>query len=179
MVVAIIALLIAILLPSLGKARGNARTSACLANMHAIGQGSVTYNSMYDGFMVPQQWSTAAGNGNPSDTWQSLFIHDGILAVQEYAKDPNCVAAVVAGTKDSSFHTRTVFACPEASLNTYHRMGQNINYPSPWLDVNNPIVVDTWYELNAQAPATLLTWCEHRVWKRHNASVSALRCEPS
>ncbi|MEI8195196.1 MAG: prepilin-type N-terminal cleavage/methylation domain-containing protein [Phycisphaerae bacterium] len=48
-VVAIIALLIAILLPSLGKARELARTAACGANLHAVGQGMAGYVTDWDG----------------------------------------------------------------------------------------------------------------------------------
>ena len=49
-VVAIISLLVAILLPSLGKAREQAKRSACAANLHGLGQALMTY---------------AEGNGDP------------------------------------------------------------------------------------------------------------------
>jgi prepilin-type N-terminal cleavage/methylation domain-containing protein len=48
-VVAIIALLIAILLPSLGKAKERAKLTACGANLHSLAQGALTYAS---------EWST-------------------------------------------------------------------------------------------------------------------------
>ena len=47
-VVAIIALLIAILLPSLGKARDNAKKSVCLSNLKAQGQACNVYSAAYD-----------------------------------------------------------------------------------------------------------------------------------
>jgi prepilin-type N-terminal cleavage/methylation domain-containing protein/prepilin-type processing-associated H-X9-DG protein len=47
-VVAIIALLIAILLPSLGKAREQGRRSACAANLHALIAGYRTYATEFD-----------------------------------------------------------------------------------------------------------------------------------
>ncbi|MDX2115719.1 MAG: prepilin-type N-terminal cleavage/methylation domain-containing protein [Planctomycetota bacterium] len=44
-VVAIIAILIGILLPALGKARESARMTQCLANLRTVGQGMVTYTA--------------------------------------------------------------------------------------------------------------------------------------
>jgi len=46
-VVAIIALLMAILLPSLGRARSSAKTTACLANMKGIGTAMMVYTVEY------------------------------------------------------------------------------------------------------------------------------------
>jgi len=50
-VVAILSLLMALLLPSLGRARKIARKSVCLGNIHAIGIASVMYQSCYNGFV--------------------------------------------------------------------------------------------------------------------------------
>jgi prepilin-type N-terminal cleavage/methylation domain-containing protein len=58
-VVAIIALLIAILLPSLGKARETARRAACAANLHGIGQSLAIYANQFND-SVPM--GSAAGN---------------------------------------------------------------------------------------------------------------------
>jgi prepilin-type N-terminal cleavage/methylation domain-containing protein len=54
-VVAIIALLIAILLPSLGRARDTARTVRCASNLHQLYTGITLYESMWDGFMMPER----------------------------------------------------------------------------------------------------------------------------
>jgi prepilin-type N-terminal cleavage/methylation domain-containing protein len=52
-VVAIIALLIGILLPSLGKARAVAKRTKCQANLHSIGQGIRCYMDDYHGYYPP------------------------------------------------------------------------------------------------------------------------------
>ena len=55
-VISIIALLMAILLPSLGKAREQARRATCMANLRSIGQGIYLYAHDNDGRLVPGDW---------------------------------------------------------------------------------------------------------------------------
>jgi prepilin-type N-terminal cleavage/methylation domain-containing protein len=52
-VISIISLLMAVLLPSLGKAREQARRAACMANLRSIGQGIFLYAHDHDGRLVP------------------------------------------------------------------------------------------------------------------------------
>lgn len=52
-VVAIIALLIGILLPTLARARDQARASACLSNLHQLGIGTVAYAHTYHDYVPP------------------------------------------------------------------------------------------------------------------------------
>src|SRR5271170_1130403 len=59
-VVAIIALLIAILLPSLGQAKRLAKTSACLANVRSLCEGMNVYAADWDGAIL--------GGGNTSSS---------------------------------------------------------------------------------------------------------------
>jgi len=63
-VVAIIALLLGILLPALGKAREIARTSVCLSNLKQIGTASVSY-AMENGGILPMH-SAVDASGEPS-----------------------------------------------------------------------------------------------------------------
>lgn len=67
-VVAIIALLIAILLPSLGKARDNAKRTYCAANLHNIANAVNIYANEYEG-KVPL--------GYRSTKWQGYMIYTG------------------------------------------------------------------------------------------------------
>lgn len=55
-VISIISLLMAILLPSLGRAREQARRATCMANLRSIGQGIYLYAHDNDGRLVPGDW---------------------------------------------------------------------------------------------------------------------------
>ncbi len=54
-VVAIIALLISILLPTVGAVREKGRATKCLANLHVLGHGLVMYTNEYRDAMVPSR----------------------------------------------------------------------------------------------------------------------------
>jgi len=68
-VVSIIALLVSILIPALGKAKQQAETTVCLSNMRQIGFAANFYLSDNDEFLPRGDW--AAGNGI---TWFELFM---------------------------------------------------------------------------------------------------------
>jgi prepilin-type N-terminal cleavage/methylation domain-containing protein/prepilin-type processing-associated H-X9-DG protein len=59
-VIGIIAVLIAILLPVLGKARRAAQTTACMANLRSIGQAMMLYTTENRGWLPGSGWTTGA-----------------------------------------------------------------------------------------------------------------------
>jgi len=73
-VVAIVGLLISILMPSLSKAREQARITACLANLHDTGMAVIQYTVQYDPYypLVPYMGSTIYYDNPGAD--DNLFV---------------------------------------------------------------------------------------------------------
>lgn len=57
-VIGIIAVLISILLPTLGNARRAAQTVGCLANMRSVGQAMIAYTTQYQGYLPGSPYTT-------------------------------------------------------------------------------------------------------------------------
>jgi prepilin-type N-terminal cleavage/methylation domain-containing protein/prepilin-type processing-associated H-X9-DG protein len=81
-VVAIIAMLISILLPSLKTAREQARIVACNANMHDFGNSHLVYATDFPPFFPPTPYAGSTINGNSPSSDDNLFI----LWYRRYAK---------------------------------------------------------------------------------------------
>ncbi len=138
-VIGIIALLIGILLPALGRARESAYKIKCASNLHAIGQGFATYIANNRGTIPPSNYyqqlsiSTDGATQGPSQPlygyvhWSALIFgkHDGAYRQGfDYEKTPDATP----GGFDRIF-TSTVgwemFQCPAldrgglAPANTY------------------------------------------------------------
>ena len=76
-VVAIIALLISILLPALGRAREAANAVKCGANLHSVGQGMAIYTAEYGVFPASNYYNGLDVSGNsqtPSDP-SAGYVH--------------------------------------------------------------------------------------------------------
>ncbi|MCP4590074.1 MAG: type II secretion system protein [bacterium] len=90
-VVSIIALLVAILLPSLKRAREQAKLTKCMAHLHSIGLALVTYSDENRQF-YPSYWTIGAHSfrvrpnvqtspGSPPEVW-------GLQSVLHYGQQP-------------------------------------------------------------------------------------------
>lgn len=115
-VVAIIALLIAILLPSLGKARENAKKTKCLANLKGLTTGSLVYATEWNGFMPPQPSPYASAH-----TYQmnrgGVIVGFGLLYKLRTVSDPR------------------VYYCP-AQTNPKFMLLSGVGSGDQWLNIN-------------------------------------------
>jgi prepilin-type N-terminal cleavage/methylation domain-containing protein len=79
-VVAIIALLIAILLPSLGRARDRAKLTACASNLRQLGVASGVYAAEWDQYVPPEMYAFRGINNTASRQnyapYETLGVHD-------------------------------------------------------------------------------------------------------
>src|SRR5438067_2224693 len=120
-VIGIIAVLIAILLPTLARARDAASSAACLSNLRQMGQATVQYSNDYHGYMLPAQW-LPAGLNTGVESWDTILVNGRYLPRPRDAK-------------------RSVFYCPADSDLCHHQDKSQID-PT--------LVVENWYYINGQ-----------------------------
>ncbi len=106
-VVAIIALLISILLPSLAKAREQARCVKCAANLRSIAQGSHTYTMLYSRFPHPWLFPEQLGDEQFNYPWKPSPLvtlrGEKTMSAGEASRVWDCPNAVVNRLASKSF----------------------------------------------------------------------------
>jgi prepilin-type processing-associated H-X9-DG protein len=153
-VIGIIALLISILLPALGKAREQAKKILCQSNMHQLGVMSQIYSNAYSGYIPPGGYRNTA---NTEDLWPILFVYMKYVAAQPIQ------GAVSGGLCTATSVPSSIFCCPsvlEPPLIGYDTAG--VNTDGIWTGVSkvicpagqdpaypNGIVYATSYGMNA------------------------------
>jgi prepilin-type N-terminal cleavage/methylation domain-containing protein/prepilin-type processing-associated H-X9-DG protein len=155
-VIGIIALLIAILLPALSKARESANTVKCLANLRSIVQGCLNYTADTKGYIIPAQWQAYSGadaaNLDGELAWPNILVEGG------YCTAPNA-------TSKTGPQINSIFFCPSARndmADVTTLMNSNSAVPADRRDDRasmairyqnkvggqNGESVDTWYGIN-------------------------------
>jgi prepilin-type N-terminal cleavage/methylation domain-containing protein/prepilin-type processing-associated H-X9-DG protein len=72
-VIGIIAVLIAILLPALNRARRQAQTVQCMANLRQLGQAALMYSNTNNGWYMPWGTLNSTANGYTAPYWPMLL----------------------------------------------------------------------------------------------------------
>jgi prepilin-type N-terminal cleavage/methylation domain-containing protein/prepilin-type processing-associated H-X9-DG protein len=114
-VISIIALLIALLLPSLAKARKEAVSTVCLSNLRELGQATLEYGDSNRGAMVPYAWDFPFYGTTGADAAQYNYGWTRLLApylagarvpylpgTQEYS-EPRSVLAIMTCPSTTNF----------------------------------------------------------------------------
>jgi prepilin-type N-terminal cleavage/methylation domain-containing protein/prepilin-type processing-associated H-X9-DG protein len=151
-VIGIIAVLIGILLPALGRARAQARSVACQANLRSIGQGLAIYVANNKGILPPGYWDgndpllttpRPAFNADRATRWNVLVM----AALTKHGASWNSAAQT--GAHNST--TRQMFQCPDAPReNNITNFLDSTNYqgnPALLLDVADP--ANNFYKVRA------------------------------
>jgi prepilin-type N-terminal cleavage/methylation domain-containing protein/prepilin-type processing-associated H-X9-DG protein len=101
-VIGIIAVLVALLLPALARAREHANAVKCMSNLRQLGAAMVMYNNQNNGFNVPSynmKYNTISGPtaaDPPLDGWACILDRDHLVgaAEQENGTVFNCPSAL-------------------------------------------------------------------------------------
>lgn len=178
-VVAIIAILMAVLMPSLAKARKQAKNVACLSNLKQMGSGWFMYASSFDGQLAPAVLPQNAQYGSPvwySASWQ--YRYTDYLHRLSWINSASSQYTFAAPTSTAWF--RTVLFCPAAALDplvdnyyNYASYGAN-SFIGGWyvwnsgtskLDVYSSAYYPTKYmrlkQTNIRKPATTMIFAEN------------------
>ncbi|MDA8376563.1 MAG: prepilin-type N-terminal cleavage/methylation domain-containing protein [Planctomycetia bacterium] len=82
-VISIIALLIALLLPALARAKDEANTTVCASNLRGIDQAAMEYSAVYHDQPLPSMTvSTQGGNQDRWLIWPAILMVTGIIPPQ-------------------------------------------------------------------------------------------------
>jgi len=164
-VIGIIALLIAILLPALNKARRQAATIQCASNMRQIAMAMLMYINNNRGVLMPAAVPSGTP-GFPQGWWWANALVSG-----KYIAAPSVYSAPTTNVNGMVFNTDNVFRCPEAVPETDGGGGIQTTDLNDWptkLD-NNTWFMDypsdraaeglgviSWYALNSRVADTAL-----------------------
>jgi prepilin-type N-terminal cleavage/methylation domain-containing protein len=112
-VISIIALLMSILMPSLGKAREQGRRAKCLANLHAMGTAIQIYAMDHKDLLVPGDYWCGW------DAWGQVYEDPLSASTTKKNRQVNLGHLVTAGVLELPQSDDHVFFCPSMTLSAY------------------------------------------------------------
>ena len=126
MVVAIIALLVSILLPSLNRAKELARRAVCLSQQHSIALAQTIYAVEYDDRFLIGYWGAPLRNYWVK-VWDTYILH-GMLYDLKYLSDPRALYCPSVKPYDFAFDNQAPASwAPHNPYNPWS--GENVRAP--------------------------------------------------
>jgi len=155
-VIGIIAVLIALLLPALNKARAQAQCAQCQSNMRQIAIAVLQYtNDNRDRLIIGHITAGVFGTQAYPDGWgwAAELMHQHYLGAPNYYDNPATPGAVAASTHSVFYCPACVDLIPNSLAGDYPTNGLNLGYhiapgtDYPRYDGQPPYAVATWYQL--------------------------------
>jgi prepilin-type processing-associated H-X9-DG protein/prepilin-type N-terminal cleavage/methylation domain-containing protein len=164
-VIGIIAVLISLLLPSLGAAREAARTTACLSNLRQLGISHANYLAAYNNYVMPCDYldtkTLPDANG-----YKTLEQWPTILVTNKFLPYPNAVAGATpedggvlrcpSGVPQFVASTSTSNGLPESRTHAVGAMG--LQHTSKFFEPGR--IVYSWYGINGSSAAHAYIPCK-------------------
>ena len=114
-VIGIIAVLVAMLLPALGRARGAARNTKCLSNLRQIGVGFAMYRVDSNNFLPPLNAEKSRNADSAYDKAYGMYDCIGpYVGHKNWAGPKTSISGFWGSTEVKRQLARSVFECPEA-----------------------------------------------------------------
>lgn len=128
-VIAIIAILAAMLLPALAKAKAKAKGTQCLSNMRQISLAGKMYIDDSSGKLFPLAWSYAYSPPPPVDNRANIEDSVFTMAADNQVHWPDIIYSYINSTKvfDCPSVSEPMFTPPEASQPRY--LGIGVSWP--------------------------------------------------
>jgi len=148
-VIGIIALLVAMLLPVLGRAREAGNTVKCLSQLGQIGKACQMYSNDNKGYTIPAAYRNP--DGSTSESWATILVNE------KYIPTPNPTPQSVT---DVTAPQSSVFWCPNGlwdytwnSVPTGLAPSSRTDYKGAYSyrvqSGTSGVIVDTWYGINS------------------------------
>jgi len=141
-VIGIIALLVSILLPSLSRAREQAKVVQCASNLRQLYAASQIYATLYKGYVLPSR--TASGVGTTSVYWCGVDVLGPLF---------NIKSGGGIGTQDAANTIAKYLTCPSSNRPKNPTSGLSVDYT-----YNSNLGDDRAYPSSIQFSTSIEVW---------------------